>query len=194
MDISNQHLQLDKEITKELKENNLPTDSLQNLQHSLKKLHKIILNKLKIENRLHTQQKIHKAIQKNINNFHNFPKKMIRNTLQHKNPQANLQKIINPTKESVISNPQEIHSFIEDYYTKLYNNNSSTDSQKDIPANWSSQYHPISSIKTEWYDNLLSEITTTEIQNTISNLPNNKAPGPSEISNDIIKKITTPTS
>ena len=117
---------------------------------------------------------------------------MIRNTLQHKNPQANLQKIIDPTKESVISNPQEIYSFIEDYYTKLYNNNSSTNLQKDIPANWSSQYHPISSIKTEWYDNLLSEITTTEIQNIISNLPNNKAPGPSEISNDIIKKITTP--
>lgn len=68
---------------------------------------------------------------------------MICNTLQHKNPQANLQKIIDPTKESVISNPQEIHSFIEDYYTKLYNNNSSTDLQKDIPTNWSSQYYPI---------------------------------------------------
>src|SRR5438477_8503815 len=117
---------------------------------------------------------------------------MIRNTLQHKNPQANLQKIIDPTKELVISNPQEIHSFIKDYYKKLYNNNSSIDSRKDILSNWSFQYHPISSIKTKWYNNLLSEITTTEIQNTISNLSNNKAPGSSEISNDIIKKIATP--
>ena len=192
INISDQHLQLDKEITKELKENNLPMDTIQNLLHSLKKLHKIILNKLRIENRLHTQQKIHKAIQKNIDNLHNSPKRMIRNTLQHKNPQANFQKIIDPINDSVITDPQEIHSFIEEYYTKLYNNDTSTNTQTDIPSNWSSSYHPISSIKLEWYNNLLSEITTIEIQDTISNLPNNKAPGPSEISNDIIKKIVTP--
>src|SRR5205809_782849 len=102
---------------------------------------------------------------------------MICNTLQYKNSQANLQKIINPANNSVISDPQEIHFFIQNYYTKLYNNNSPQDSLNIIPSNWAPVYYSIPSIKTEWHNNFLSEITTSEIQDTISNLPNNKAPG-----------------
>ena len=116
---------------------------------------------------------------------------MIQNILQHKNPQANFQKIIDPTNDSVISNPQEIHTHIENYYKKLYNN-TSIENQPNIPPNWLSIYEPISSINKEWYNNLLIEITPTEIHETIIKLPNNKAAGPSEISYDIIKKITSP--
>src|SRR5271163_2264292 len=42
------------------------------------------------------------------------------------------------------------------------------------------------------YNNLLSPTITEEIQYTINSLPNNKAPGPSHITYDIIKKIISP--
>jgi len=48
---------------------------------------------------------------------------MIKNILQYKNPQANLSKLINPHKEMVISNPEEIHNTIENYYKNLYKQN-----------------------------------------------------------------------
>ena len=60
---------------------------------------------------------------------------MIQNILQHKNPQANFQKIIDPNNNTVISDSQEIHTYIEDYYKKLYNNILSQILQLNIPFN-----------------------------------------------------------
>src|SRR5271154_1481130 len=113
---------------------------------------------------------------------------MIKNILQHKNPQANFSKLINPQKETVISNPVEIHNTIENYYKDLYKQNN----LPTIPPEWQEIYKPILTIKDEYYNDLLSEITTSEIQETINQSSNNKAPGPSNITFDIIKKITNP--
>ena len=113
---------------------------------------------------------------------------MISNTLQHKNPQANFLKLINHQEETITTNPTEIKNSIENYYSNLYKPNS----LQPLPPTWKKTYQPIPSIKHEFYKDLLIEITTNEILQTISQSTNNKAPGPSQISFDIIKKITNP--
>jgi hypothetical protein len=115
---------------------------------------------------------------------------MIQNILQHKKPQASLQKIIDLTNDQVITDPSEIHQTLSTYYTNLFNhpNNFPT-----LPYQWEKEYQPIEQIQDNWYSNLLDNINEDEIQSTIQLLPNNKAPGPSQISYDIIKNLLSPT-
>ena len=51
-------------------------------------------------------------------------------------------------------------------------------------------YQSNTSINTEWYNPILQEITIEEIINTIQQLPNNKAYGPTEISYEMIKHLS----
>jgi hypothetical protein len=52
------------------------------------------------------------------------------------------------------------------------------------------EYQSNTSINTEWYNPILQEITTEEIINTIQQLPNNKACGPTGISYEMIKHLS----
>ena len=61
--------------------------------------------------------------------------------------------------------------------------------QTIFDSDWSEEYRPSLVIKSEWYDPVLTEITTKEITETLSNLSNNKACGPSGISYEMIKHL-----
>jgi hypothetical protein len=90
----------------------------------------------------------------------------------------------------MITDPLEIHQTLSTYYTNLFDhpNNFPT-----LPHQWEKDYQPIEHIQDEWYSDLLTTIEMSEIQSTIQLLPNNKAPGPSQISYDIIKHLLSPT-
>ena len=115
---------------------------------------------------------------------------MIQNILQHKRPQASLHKIIDLTNNQVITNPNDIHQTLTTYYSDLFNHSNNF---LTLPHQWEKEYQPIENIQNEWYSNLLSIITEEEVQSTIKLLPNNKAPGPSQISFDVIKHLQTST-
>jgi exonuclease III len=181
---------LNNSLIPHLQKNNLPFQTLKETIHSLKKLNKLTLIQLKIENQILTQETIQKSIQKNIDNLSEKPKFLIQNILQHKKPQASLLKIVDLSKNQVISNPDEIHQILSNYYSSLFKHTSIPSS---LPPIWEKEYKPINNIKEEWYSNLLDPISNTEIQSTINSLPNNKAPGPSLISYDIIKLLLSPT-
>ena len=71
---------------------------------------------------------------------------MIQNILQHKKPQAFLQKIIDLNNNQVITDPSEIHQTLSIYYTNLFDhpNNFST-----LPHQWEKDYQPIEHIQDE---------------------------------------------
>ncbi|CAG8710733.1 13300_t:CDS:1, partial [Dentiscutata erythropus] len=46
---------------------------------------------------------------------------------------------------------------------------------------WKTTYNPRDKIEEEWYLPLLREINTEELKQTINTLPNNKAPGQSNL-------------
>jgi hypothetical protein len=89
---------------------------------------------------------------------------MIQNILQHKKPQASLQKIIDLNNNQVITDPSEIHQTLSTYYTNLFDhpNNFPT-----LPHQWEKDYQPIEHIQDEWYSDLLITIEISEIQSTI---------------------------
>jgi hypothetical protein len=53
---------------------------------------------------------------------------------------------------------------------------------------WKTEYLPKSTINPSWYNSLLTKITENEITNTINDLPSDKAPGPSGITYNFVKK------
>src|SRR4051794_32042791 len=55
---------------------------------------------------------------------------------------------------------------------------------------WQDIYTPQQDINTSIYDSLLIAHTDDEWQHTIAALPNDKAPGPSNISYEMLKKMT----
>ena len=75
-------------------------------------------------NQILTQETIQKSIQKNIDNLSEKPKFLIQNILQHKKPQASLLKIVDLSKNQVISNPDEIHLILFNYYFSLFKHTS----------------------------------------------------------------------
>ena len=56
---------------------------------------------------------------------------------------------------------------------------------------WHQQYHPLPHIKSEWYIPLTLPITEEEVIQTISQLPNGKACGPTGISYEMIKHFNS---
>ena len=54
---------------------------------------------------------------------------------------------------------------------------------------WESFYHPLSTINDNEYDNVLDAPSYDEWLLVIKHLPDDKAPGPSNISNELLKKL-----
>ena len=58
-------------------------------------------------------------------------------------------------------------------------------------TNWTTEYTPKTNIQPNWYSNILQPILIDEVQQTISQLPNGKACGPSGISYEMFKHAGT---
>ena len=89
------------------------------------------------------------------------------------------------TQDRIITEPSEIKSTIQQHFYKWTAHRNLN--QTIFNSDWSEEYKPSLDIEPEWYDPILTEITTEEITETLSNLSNNKACGPSEVSYKIIK-------
>src|SRR5207237_7523534 len=61
-----------------------------------------------------------------------------------------------------------------------------------IPSHWQSIYQPMDDVNHNIYQNLLNPITEEEWSSILSSLPNNKAPGKSGISYEILKNLPSP--
>jgi len=96
-----------------------------------------------MEKKILIQENIKNSIQKNINNLSEKPKYMIQNILQHKKPQASLQKIIDFTNNQVITDPSEIHQTLSTYYTNLFNH---PNNFPILPYQWKKEYQSIEQI------------------------------------------------
>src|SRR5260364_392214 len=58
-------------------------------------------------------------------------------------------------------------------------------------ARMATEYEPIQSIDPMWFEILKNPITLSELEKTLSKTPNNKATGPQNISNEMLKHLNT---
>ena len=89
------------------------------------------------------------------------------------------------TQNKIKTEPSAIKSAIQQHFYKWTAHRNLN--QTIFNSDWSEEYKPSSDIEPEWYDPILTEITTEEITETLSNLSNNKACGPSGVSHEMIK-------
>jgi len=58
----------------------------------------------------------------------------------------------------------------------------------EFNSNWSEEYQPKTTTKSDYYNSALAEFSIDEILTTLNQLPNNKACGPSGISYEMLKQ------
>ena len=87
--------------------------------------------------------------------------------------------------QEVITDPSDIKSHIQQHF----NNWTALRpiDQNIFTSDWQSEYDPKPHILQEWYQNALANLSQEEILSTLSQLPNNKACGPSGISYEMLK-------
>ena len=89
------------------------------------------------------------------------------------------------TDTDLITDPKLIKEQIKNHFDQWTEFKSIN--QQTFNSTWKNCYEPISSINSSHYDNILNTITIEEITQTLQNLPNNKACGPSGISYEMLK-------
>ena len=87
----------------------------------------------------------------------------------------------------ITTKPHEVKSQVEEYYTKAFGKRRSN--FESMSKSWRDQYKPREYIEENWFDGVIKKIDETEIEEIIRSLPNNKAPGPSEITYEMLKKL-----
>jgi ribonuclease HI len=126
---------------------------------------------------------IHEALNKRCENTIKNPTKMINSILnRHKSP-VKFDNI--KTNDNLITEPNSIKEIIRDHFcnwTALRPVDYTI-----FESSWSTEYDPKSNIQPSWYSNITQTITIEEVQQTIYQLPNNKACGPSGISYEMFK-------
>src|ERR1043165_3863333 len=154
------------------------------LQHT-KTFWKTLYNARNIENSKHLRNHINTSINKRCEQLLTQPTKMINSILNRHTETVHFNNI--KTDTETITDPITIKQHISNHYNEW---------TAHTPFNtaifnqfWKTEYEPIQSINTEWYNPVLYKITTTEIIHIIQQLPNNKACGPLGISYEMIKHL-----
>lgn len=144
---------------------------------------------IRIENQK-TDKSIKEAIIQRCANLKESPGKMISSlTNQHKSS-VYIDRIVikqDGGSEYISTDPAETKKQVENYYTQAFGKRKSNFQR--LSKEWKKEYRPKDYINSSWFDNLLKQPSNQELDEVLKELPNNKAPGPSGISYEMIKNL-----
>jgi len=155
-----------------------------------KTLHSIIqtlICKSKIEDLQIKRDNIKKFVVQRCMDYKNNEKQMINSILDINRKRIVLDRVLIENQDNstyLLTDPLEIKQAAIDHFQHAAGAINQT---KTIPSEWIDEYNPRSYIDDYIYDNLMNDIEADELISLISTLPNNKASGPSTISNEMIK-------
>jgi len=128
--------------------------------------------------------KINFYINRRYEDFRDRTCRMLDSILQRKAEPVRTDKVILPDK--ILLDKEEILQHIRSHsktWTKCNPTNTTLENE------WEEEYLPLKNILPSIYSNLTHDITLQELKETIENSPNNKAPGPLAIPNEVIKHL-----
>ncbi|GET54160.1 RNA-directed DNA polymerase from mobile element jockey-like isoform X1 [Rhizophagus irregularis DAOM 181602=DAOM 197198] len=100
-----------------------------------------------------------------------------------------------PTQPKLLTDPHDIDDIVIDHFQNSVPIKSSPpDNISALPEKWFSAYHPMDDVDSSIYDSLLDPPTLEEWLSTVSSMPNDKAPGPSMITYEMLKHLGSNTS
>jgi len=136
-----------------------------------------------MKNSLLLCQQIQKALEKRCETLVSHPKQAISSILNCYHKPIHFTTIKLP--DQVITEPNSIKQHIQNHFE---NWTAHKPINQDLYQNfWKQHYQLQLHINLEWYHSLTQPITTDEVINTINQLPNGKACGPTGISYEMIK-------
>ncbi|GET64523.1 RNA-directed DNA polymerase from mobile element jockey-like [Rhizophagus irregularis DAOM 181602=DAOM 197198] len=95
-----------------------------------------------------------------------------------------------PTHPKLLTDPHDIDDAVIDHFQNSVPIKSSPpDTISTLPERWSSAYHPMDDVDSSIYNSLLDPPTLEEWLSTVSSMPNDKAPGPSMITYEMLKHL-----
>ena len=145
-----------------------------------------------LEERKFINKQITENIKKRCNNLKDSPAKMLSSVLEKSHRRIDLNKILitlDDGSQYLSSDPDTVKEHTRLHFSKI--SSSSHDPPEQLWGEWSHYYQPLNHIKSSWFNSILSPITRIELTNTISDLPSKKATGPSLISNEMLKHLSS---
>ncbi|EXX58057.1 hypothetical protein RirG_201400 [Rhizophagus irregularis DAOM 197198w] len=98
--------------------------------------------------------------------------------------------IDHPTHPTLLTSPDAIDQEVIDHFQNFVPITSTPPSSiQDLPDRWSNDYAPLADVSPTIFDSLVDLPTLEEWSSTISSMPNDKAPGPSMISYEMLKHL-----
>ncbi|GET66236.1 RNA-directed DNA polymerase from mobile element jockey-like [Rhizophagus irregularis DAOM 181602=DAOM 197198] len=98
--------------------------------------------------------------------------------------------IDHPTHPKLLTDPHDIDDAVIDHFQNSVPIKSSPpDTISTLPERWSSAYHPMDDVDSSIYNSLLDPPILEEWLSTVSSMPNDKAPGPSMITYEMLKHL-----
>ncbi|GBC51817.2 RNA-directed DNA polymerase from mobile element jockey-like [Rhizophagus irregularis DAOM 181602=DAOM 197198] len=103
--------------------------------------------------------------------------------------------IDHPTQPKLLTDPHDINdAVIKHFQTSVPVKSSPPDNIFALPERWFSAYRPMDDVDSSIYNSLLDPPTLEEWLSTVSSMPNDKAPGPSMITYEMLKHLGSNTS
>jgi len=176
---------------------NLHTTAI-NINHSLAHINsvvpdiKLILAGLYVKAKFKEQEfktkSIQEVLQARIDDYNADPSRMIDSILNRKRKIIILDKCLDNSKDGkpLLTNDIEVKNEVNRHFQQIAG---TTHCDKRIPDEWTSTYQPIDDIDPSIYDQLTLFPSADEWYRIIDCLPNDKAPGPSSISNEMLKHL-----
>ena len=161
----------------------LTTDSFLTWINIAQNIWKQIYHARHLENSLLLRQQIQQASEKRCETLSTRPTQAINSILNRYQPPIHFSNIKLP--DQLITDSHLIKQHIQSHFLnwtayRPINNNL-------FDNFWSTHYYPLTHINTQWYTSLTSNITEDEVLQTIMQLPNGKACGPTGISYEMLK-------
>src|SRR5437764_11557399 len=149
---------------------------------------KVLYSITKLEEQKYRTDQLKFYINKRCNDLVDNKAGVITSILERKRKCIILDRVVigSGKNQSLITDPLMIDSHINHHFQTVAGG---TNGPKVLNDRWSSQYAPIQEFNENWYESVLLPPTDTEWSSAISDLANGKAPGPSGISNEMIKHL-----
>ncbi|RIA86229.1 Endonuclease/exonuclease/phosphatase, partial [Glomus cerebriforme] len=132
-------------------------------------------------------------IKKRCDNYKDDPSSMIDSFLDRNKRTIIIDRVLqsNNGTSTLITDPNEIKKLTNQHFQQCAGG---TQIPKEIPLRWLDQYTPKAHIDENIYRHLMSPPSFQEWINTLNELSNDKAPGPSGITNEMLKHLGPKTS
>ncbi|CAB4446324.1 unnamed protein product [Rhizophagus irregularis] len=167
-------------------------DDFANLLKSLENMTLLLRGLLLLKEREFQTSSIQAKIDARNDNFTNDVSAFIESALSRTRRRIVLDRVFvdHPTRPTLLTSPDAIDKEVIDHFQNFVPINSSPPSSiRDLPDRWSNVYEPLADVNPDIFDSLMDPPTLDEWFSTISSMPNDKAPGPSMISYEMLKHL-----